>query len=160
MAIEDHLKKYAEGITSLGVRHGTLYSCQEEVVLELGRSWELGREESIPSRGERKLCFMNAFQLAQRYADLTYVEGFAQSVWPMLHAWVIDANGHVIDPTWDYQPEREYFGIAFDIDWVTAHIVETGVYGILGGDFRHAAKFFNEGFPTEAFSKRWMTVGS
>lgn len=52
---------------------------------------------------------------ANRYGGtLVYVEGFA--AWesfdpPVHHAWVADADGRVIDPTWGYRSGGVYFGV-------------------------------------------------
>ncbi|ULJ72584.1 hypothetical protein [Rhizobium gallicum] len=54
--------------------------------------------------GEVKQCFCNATAFALVRDDVTYVEGFALDPAlpiPMEHAWLIDAIGQVIDPTWD-----------------------------------------------------------
>jgi hypothetical protein len=64
----------------------------------------------------QKQCFKNAFDLAVKTrAALMYVEGFAFCYIPTHHAWVVDDQGNVIDPTWAEiavpYAERSYFGI-------------------------------------------------
>lgn len=70
-------------------------------------------------RGEPKQCFYNASIRAMRHG-LRYVEGYATSIIPVHHAWVLDASGKVLEVTWD-KPGSAYFGIEFDpkhvIDW-------------------------------------------
>ena len=63
-------------------------------------------------------CFGNSFKLADAHPELTYVEGYAlheATDFPVLHAWVADKNGNVIDSTWP-TPGIEYFGVPFALD--------------------------------------------
>lgn len=83
-------------------------------------------------RKKAKECFANALTLCAALPGLTYVEGYAVSVIPTLHAWCVTADGTVVDPTWD-DPERcAYYGIPFDDKFAMHTIVEQGVYGMLG----------------------------
>lgn len=85
-------------------------------------------------RGPKKQCFMNAGRLALERDDLFYCEGVAHSVIPVEHAWCIDREGRVIDPTWD-EPERcTYVGVAFKPDWFFDRIQKTGMWGVIGGE--------------------------
>jgi hypothetical protein len=56
-------------------------------------------------------CFRNAF-LTMMKTELQYVEGYAVtgSKIPVLHAWNVDAEGSVIDSTWEPVGSL-YFGI-------------------------------------------------
>jgi len=83
-------------------------------------------------RGEKKLCFMNAYQLAEMRKDLIYVEGYAVAKGlpiAFIHAWCIDRNDNVIDPTWG--EGDSYFGIPLDLDYVRHTILARGMYGVL-----------------------------
>ena len=82
-----------------------------DFVLREGRFFEpRPRPDSITLRhiGE---CFRNAFLTMMR-TGLQYVEGFAVvgSKIPVLHAWNVDAEGTVIDSTWE-PVGSIYFGI-------------------------------------------------
>ena len=85
-----------------------------------------------------KQCFMNATHAALEHRDLTYVEGFAYNgLLPIHHAWLVDDNGVVHDPTWASMQEREgqediYIGIPFKTDWLLRHITEKETYGVYG----------------------------
>jgi hypothetical protein len=80
----------------------------------------------LPRRlGIPKACYYNAYHLARRRARLRYVEGFALSVIPMEHAWCVDEQGRIVDPTWgedfnliEGKRPVDYFGMAFDLDLV------------------------------------------
>lgn len=83
--------------------------------------------------GQMKQCFRNAAVLAITYPELTYVEGYASSVIPMPHAWVIDANGLVIDNTWRtlHTEKPDYFGVRFATAYLRRRLLGQGVYGLL-----------------------------
>lgn len=107
-------------------------------ILEAGRFWELG--EGLPDgvgRGEPKQCFANAGRLALMDPRYTYVEGFAAArisdnlTFPTHHAWVVDADGRVVDPTWHDGTGEAYFGAAVHADALRTRVAETGVWGYL-----------------------------
>jgi hypothetical protein len=84
-----------------------------DFVLREGRFFEpQPRPEQITLRhiGE---CFRNAF-LTMMKTGLQYAEGYAVvgSTIPVLHAWNVDAEGSVIDSTWE-PVGSIYFGIVF-----------------------------------------------
>src|SRR4249919_2170558 len=58
-------------------------------------------------RGEKHGCFMNALHLAHdNPTSLTYCEGkIAIHGVPLDHAWCIDANGFVVDPTVEFKDQ-------------------------------------------------------
>ena len=65
-------------------------------------------------------CFENSLELAVESGELAYVEGFALppegiSEQPTAHAWCVDSDGNVVDPTWHTRMGgRDYCGLAFD----------------------------------------------
>jgi len=72
-------------------------------------------------RGKLSLCFANSYRMAIRH-KLTYVEGYALGETGMchLHAWCIDTEGRVLDPTW--RTADAYFGIPFQTRYLLAVI--------------------------------------
>lgn len=85
-------------------------------------------------RGEMRMCYQNASLLAMYRDDLTYVEGFAHcGLIPVEHAWCVDAQGNVIDPTWDNPEECQYLGVPFKTDFLEESLHAQGMYGIFGG---------------------------
>lgn len=110
---------------------------------EIGRYFTLDRFVSrngrfftpAPFTGERmakKNCFQNAVMLGQINAGkgYRYCEGIAFSIIPTLHAWCADAEGRVVDPTWDEPENCEYFGLSFDPFDAFEIMKGTGVYGL------------------------------
>jgi hypothetical protein len=81
-------------------------------------------------------CFENALHAAMDDSDLTYCEGYAYSgLMPMHHAWVVDEDGEVHDPTWGTN-ERDheasgYVGVAFDLSFACGVIHRREMYGML-----------------------------
>jgi hypothetical protein len=50
-----------------------------------------------------KMCYENCQIIAFEVDDLTYVEGWAieaQYGLPLEHAWLVDGEGNIVDPTW------------------------------------------------------------
>jgi hypothetical protein len=155
----------AFGHTSAAHRPAWKFNSIEEAVLHYGRWW-------IPQRRPRqwsnkfayKACFENATRVLlearwRKGLDLYYVEGYAvgASGFPVHHAWVVDADGRVIDRTWTQNDVAggSYFGIPFDGGWYTAHLVATHCYGVFGGDYKACARLIKEGLPEDAIAEPW-----
>ena len=84
--------------------------------------------------GRPRECFRNATNLALRKPDLyTYVEGYAVNIWiptsPVAHAWCIDSQNFVVDPTWE--EGTEYFGVAFRHDYLRRILKGKRDYGLI-----------------------------
>ncbi|GGB13913.1 hypothetical protein GCM10011491_46940 [Brucella endophytica] len=78
------------------------------------------------ARGPAKQCFDNATKvlisrLAAGDTAIRYAEGYAMDMGlpiPIQHAWLVDADNNVIDPTWCDAPDNLYFGIVFETKFV------------------------------------------
>jgi len=106
------------------------YNSIEEFVLTNGKQYDYAM--SGVKKGRMKLCFMNTYRLIQKDPSLTYVEGYAQTKnlpLSVLHAWAVDKNGVVHDPTWD--DGTSYFGVPFSRDFVEETILSKGTYGVI-----------------------------
>jgi hypothetical protein len=104
----------------------------ESVTLKHGKEFPspaVARPKHL-KKGRDKECFKNAYHVCVENAGFKYVEGFATSIIPVHHAWVLDKDDNVVETTWQEAGE-EYFGIVIPIPWVNKVIVETGVYGAL-----------------------------
>lgn len=109
------LRTYVERARNFAGQLPTQYHYRNvyDFVLREGRFFEpQPRPEQITLRhiGE---CFRNAFLTMMR-TGLQYAEGYALSSRkiPVLHAWNVDAEGAVIDTTWE-PVGSIYFGIVF-----------------------------------------------
>jgi hypothetical protein len=127
--LRDFLEQMAALKRSLHVPESFHYSSAEELLLSEGRMWR-GRDlpAGIP-RGLPRNCFLNCLELARLRPELTYVEGYATSVIPVHHAWLIDAAGEVVEPTWPADrryplSQSAYFGIPFPLELVEAQMHE------------------------------------
>jgi hypothetical protein len=87
------------------------YSCVEELVLFNGKAFYTNLDTQERPDGKIGECFLNAFNIAQINPETyTYAEGWAMmdgSI-PTHHAWVVDAEGHVYDPTWQSVIRNEH----------------------------------------------------
>jgi len=110
-----------------------LYVCVEDFLLQNGRAFN--GVEPLPQgmrRGKDHECYKNAFLLMGMHPSLTYVEGVAVSTErsvPTHHAWCVDEQGRVIDPTWPNG--RSYFGVPFTREYVLATYTAIGRLGVI-----------------------------
>lgn len=100
-------------------------------ILGHGREWEPQELPRRFMRGTPKACFANCQEILRtgyaRQAGLTYVEGYActaaiRTPVPVLHAWLADGEGRVIDPTWEDPLHSTYFGVPFSLSYVLSTV--------------------------------------
>lgn len=110
--------------------------------LTYGKEFKVNFRKSFKEKGEKGLCYMNAFNLMHDSSgELTYVEGMASIFGvPLDHAWCVDSNGLVHDPTWNRftlkgesikQKDVDYFGVPFKSEFVIDTVVKRGFYGVI-----------------------------
>lgn len=103
-----------------------------DVILKHGRFFTPQKKPDWLPWEPTKMCFMNASRLALGDAELTYVEGFADSgLFPTEHAWAVDRQGRVLDNTWR-EPGVVYLGVPFTTWFLRQSLVANGYYGIFG----------------------------
>lgn len=113
----------------------TRYKSFEELVINVGKVSPWHEPPEHIDMLEPGQCYANALLTARQH-DLTYVEGFAYTIIPTMHAWCEDDQGRVVDPTWD-SPSYEtidavlYLGIPMNLNKVAARVVRQGTYGVL-----------------------------
>jgi len=68
------------------------------------------------------------------------------------HAWLVNDNMEVIDPTWveEMSVEVAYFGVVFTKKFVMETAAKTKCYGILDTDYLNRHQLKREGFPQGA----------
>lgn len=133
------------------------------LLLHYGRPYEPTAVVPRPlHRGRARECFSNAAGAAVLgFLDrggtpwpYRYVEGYAATSFPTLHAWVSDDGRRALDLTWKKGWGRSYFGIAFDTDWLRHVMLSSGVYGVFGGeDPDIIMPLLAEGIPDEALAE-------
>ena len=112
-----------------------------DFMLEHGREYAFSAKSYEGPRGEPKQCYANATHLALRNRSLTYVEGkvFIFGI-GIDHAWCVDADGNVVDPTLAIDGGTEfgkldringYFGVPLKADYVRKATLWNRVYGLL-----------------------------
>ena len=114
-----------------------------------GQEWTAQKLPAGVKRGRMGACYDNATQLVLMQSDLRYCEGVAytgrDTPFAYLHAWAVDKDGKVVDPTWDQPEKARYFGVAYDTHAYMAHMLRGGYYGVLGGNPKTAAKVMKKG---------------
>jgi hypothetical protein len=103
-------------------------------------------------QGTPKECFSNAAHLAMS-TGLIYVEGFIFRIIPIHHAWCVDEDGTVIDPTLADQHTMPYFGIPFDSDFLLNVLDVSGMYGIMDN---HEFRRIYDLNPAEFLHEHWL----
>lgn len=111
-----------------------LYGSMEEFVLNEGSEMHLTSRKPRLAKMTPKECYRNAASLAIAHPTYTYVEGFAmQRKLPLAlqHAWVVNAKGEVLDPTWGWREGTAYLGVKFDTEDLMDRLLKSGYYGVL-----------------------------
>jgi len=97
------------------VPKGWRYNGTEAFLQAHGRFFE--GDGTLPpgvNRGLPRLCFDTAYRETLRsHGRYHYVEGYAFWHIPTLHAWMVDQDGRVIDPTWE--SGLAYFGVELNL---------------------------------------------
>jgi hypothetical protein len=105
------------------------YTCIEEFVY---RNGQLFTNIIFPENliiGKMKECYKNAALLCMENKNYFYVEGYACGIIPVMHAWCIDKDKNVIDPTWN--DGGEYFGIIIKKRFLMDSLVKKRVFGLI-----------------------------
>ena len=130
--LKEYLEKHTAWLKEYGAP-GTKdfkYRCIEDFVLQNGREFIPAELPSGYELGEKKECFTNAIHLAVQ-KDLVYVEGYCFQIIPFHHAWCVDRDGTLIEPTLEKPLDYEYFGVGFNSAWAMGHMMKRGYYGLL-----------------------------
>jgi hypothetical protein len=127
----------------------------ESLVLRYGRSFS----QRVPTRvrGRRGKCFQTCYDWIVQDSSLTYCEGYAICkglVLPVLHAWLVSAQGEVHDPSWT-DKTTAYFGLELTRDFVLTTVGQTKSYGIIESDFMLDFALHRNGFPPHALIRQF-----
>jgi hypothetical protein len=132
--IIEHLKMVA---AVRGIKPQHIKYLPEEFLLAYGREWKITNKTFVGKRGIPKNCYGNAASAVDAYSNLFYCEGYALGIIPFEHAWLVDAEGNVIDPTMKAKhAPTAYFGVAFNREYLYKTLLKNKVYGLLNGMFK------------------------
>jgi hypothetical protein len=100
--------------------------------LRMGRAWTAQPLPAWVARGPMRQCYENAGTLCIENRNLTYVEGYALSpgLPPIHHAWCVDADGCVIDNTFQDSDRVQYFGVPIRAKTLRKLVEESGRWGL------------------------------
>ena len=154
----EFLNQQAVLIDSIYKKSTTPRKSSQRLILENGLPF-LTMSKPSPFKGEPKSCYQNCTSALLKYPELSYCEGFAISKevsFTIAHAWLIDNNSQVIDPTWneDYT-ESTYFGVVFTNDFVRKIALKTKHYGILENYYVDKYQILQQGFPKGALHPKF-----
>jgi len=111
------------------------YACLSDLVSREGVAFPWASKPAHIAWGTEGECYRNAYYLATENPDYTYVEGYAFGIIPIVHAWVVDSNGTVVDNTWREDlvesEDRAYLGIPLKLSYVNKVIVRREKFGVL-----------------------------
>jgi hypothetical protein len=146
------------------IRHGTMlpgkyhYKTIEQVVLQCGFVFDKIDNSWPVKKGKMKACYLNSFKMVEDDPSLIYCEGFATShgalkgSFPVMHAWTIDQNGVVLDPTWS--DGQTYLGVPFDWEFLIQSVVSYNQISLL--DNPDNAWPVMQLYPRQFVDKRWV----
>jgi len=113
-----------------------------DFMLQYGRDCEMSARTFLGPRDEPKACYANAIHRAVHDSRLTYYEGYVFVYGVALqHAWLMDKDDFVIDPTLEPNTDGRingYFGIPFITEYVKRACIANNNYGVL--DYFFAGK--------------------
>lgn len=135
--IKKHLSFIVSSFKILTKKQGLSFNAEdmiESFVLKNAKEQKKGMK--LPKnivKGKLKSCFKNATHLVLENPNLKYFEGYAVSNLgiPLLHAWVENEQGEIIDNTWKDPHKCFYFGVCFDSKTLKEEILKNEIYGLL-----------------------------
>jgi len=95
-------------------QHGYTYANHEDFLLQHGVWYRPRRLSRRIRKGPIKRCYANALRVAIQHG-LSYVEGYANSIIPVAHAWCTNDNGQLYEVTWP-EPGSAYLGVVFSVE--------------------------------------------
>ncbi|WP_414755915.1 hypothetical protein [Anabaena sp. CCY 9910] len=152
------LKEQADLIDNLNTRSDFRHKSIQSLILANGKSFE--KQVKSPFKGQPKSCFENCLKALINFSRLNYCEGFAigdDISIAVSHAWLVNSNGEVIDPTWIGKNFKgsTYFGVVFNNDFVIEIAQKIKCYGILDNDYMNGHTLVREGFPSHALHSKF-----
>ncbi|MDJ0718464.1 MAG: hypothetical protein QNJ54_30270 [Prochloraceae cyanobacterium] len=157
--LKQYLQQHADLIKKINYQPDWKYQSFEELILKIGvdlKAIDLPEDIEL---GMPKSCYWNCQQIIKKQPDLIYCEGYAlikEVPLPFKHAWLINSDKKVIDPTWE-TPGLEYIGIPFNNKWVQfflkirAEKDKGECLSLLEGNYWEKSSFLRYGIPKEGY---------
>jgi hypothetical protein len=133
MTVVEQLGTARDGACSQYLGHlAQIGHVPSSLILSLGRQWTAQERPADVHLGPQRQCFQNAGLLALERDDLTYVEGYAYpaGLFPVNHAWCVDAQGRVIDNTLRQPEATDYYGVPISRSTQQTRVQESGYWGL------------------------------
>ena len=122
-----------------------------DLVLALGEGMIGEPRPEWLDRMTPQACYSNCWELCLDSENLTYYEGYGLKkglIIPVSHAWVVNEEGRVIDPTWTEPETAVYWGIPIDRNVLVEASTRTGMSAVLESDWMADNWFLREGWKT------------
>lgn len=154
--LKTFLKKQTELIKKIYPHPDWKYNGFEELILDYGVEMSFAPLPKNIDPGLPRSCFYNCLQLIDEHSELIYCEGYAlaeEHVLPVPHAWLVNPDGQVIDPTWEIG--GVYIGIFFDTEWLNSLLKSRGredYISVFHGNFLEDFSLLKEGLPERAIA--------
>ena len=133
------------------------YNGFEELVLDCGREMMFSPLPEGIEPGLPKGCYYNSLELLREHPKLVYCEGYAlpdTGILAVPHAWLINSDGKVIDPTWE--AGEAYLGVPFDTLWLVSFLESRNrddYLAVFEGNYMEDFSLLKEGLPDDAIAK-------
>lgn len=131
MSTETNLRSYILAVTEALASQPHGAPLKYQFIRDHGQIFTPTFTHPLVGTARKGECFLNAYKGMNR--QLRYCEGWATSLSlgiAIEHAWLLDKNDQVVDPTW--ADGKEYFGVAFAELAVYRLTAMTGYHGIFG----------------------------
>jgi hypothetical protein len=153
----DYLRQRADLMSSMQNQFKGKYKSDEALLLDYGIVFDKSVKPS-PIKGEPKLCYKNCADAILSRSDLYYCEGYGideDLPIPVYHAWLVNDDGEVIDPTWLTKNKAIYLGVVFNKKYVLKMLTEIREYSIIENDYKVKFRLKNNGFTSEMLNSKF-----
>jgi len=152
-----YLQKSVESLNSINRNFLGKYKSNEALVLDYGIIFN---KQIKPSsiKGKPSLYYQNCYEIMCDNPDLHYCEGFAvheKLPLPLTHAWLINNESEVIDPTWLDRGETAYLGVVFNKSFITKRLIQTQSFAVIESDYKQDYKMLKNGFTAEMLNQKF-----
>lgn len=130
----NHSERYAQMLADFYAQHNHKGANVHKKFVELSTLWSILNWDESVKLAKRfkcapKQCFQNCITISVFNPALKYCEGYATNIIPTEHAWLVNAQGEVIDPTWcilNDKFEPDYFGMVLNLKHLPHKAFEPG----------------------------------